>query len=1141
MSSVERERTAHDRDRYGDTRGASAVRSVELDLIIRLAGANYTIEAKLQDPTSETLNSVTPVTQFAKSHVDNNDLDLAIQNIIIEIDHVRLHEVIDCAYRTANYRHLPLRVRLDLVDSLYRLPWEQLPDRQHGRSLLALHERILLSRLPSGLGDYQISISAQEDLSALVAVAAPTNITKYDCSEVNRDVEVQQARSALGGLITTPKRIHTLARRDNQPQSHVTLAAIREGLRKGHQILYLICHGRVSENGPVLYLEAEDGRTAPITAEVFASEIRQLAQRPLLVALTACHSDTYSTPIPGDPQVASAFGAALTQAGVPAVVAMQRQITIDSAKGFFHALFESLAYDGLIDRAVAAGRKAITNEPEQWVPVLWMGLRDGVLWRPKPNIPVKLVEQESAPLDLPTDHVPPIGRARPGWKIDLNHNDMFVGRDDQLREIAKAFTAKPREEVQPVEHPPPATVVIQGLGGVGKTSLAVEFAYRYGRYFTGGVFWLNCAGESGDITREIAACLPRIQAPGALSPDTIEDQADLVLRHWEQHERPCLVICDTCEDEKLIVQRPRLYQYCHLLITSRFNGWSERLNPTVINLGVLPRAMSVDLLLRFRPNLKDKPEDRLPLIQLADRVGDLPLALNIIGRNLKDYAWHPVYGNATMLLQDLRRPLTLKRKALSQAGRSTSPTDHEQLVAISFNISLKRLDPKARLDKLALRILARAARFPAAEQIPLGTLYAAVGARASRPIADADFSDALQKRLINLGLITFEGVGKLRIHQMLGAVVIQTVKDPQARQDVIGALRREMLDAARPLDERRDVAFRLARVNWLSDGEHIRVDELRCYLDLIARFFTAPLRLRQTAHGITRLLRTFGDKLSAADQADLLIHRAAMRGQRAKLRSSLSGTQKWLYVVERDYQRARSCLHTLPERSQDRFIGLARVGLGLGNSIYNQAQIASDNKNPDTQRNLLLQAVDHYRAGLVEIEAQAGNPILVATIYKELIRAHRDLCDFGESLTVSVHALALLRNLDKKNLDQQLYSEKYAMILEETSLTHWALAQTALLRGNMYVAHKEYIKALVLTQEQIACLKARSDLHSYDLALAYLNGGDYLQAISQSTNTADLKHAEQQAREYWQQCLQLASDHGFDDLFGEAQGQLAKG
>jgi predicted ATPase len=44
-----------------------------------------------------------------------------------------------------------------------------------------------------------------------------------------------------------------------------------------------------------------------------------------------------------------------------------------------------------------------------------------------------------------------------------------------------------------------------GLGGIGKTQVACEFAHHYAQFFAGGVFWLNFA-KAADVPGEVARC-----------------------------------------------------------------------------------------------------------------------------------------------------------------------------------------------------------------------------------------------------------------------------------------------------------------------------------------------------------------------------------------------------------------------------------------------------------------------------------------------------------------------------------------------------------------------------------------------------------------------------------------------------------
>jgi len=98
----------------------------------------------------------------------------------------------------------------------------------------------------------------------------------------------------------------------------------------------------------------------------------------------------------------------------------------------------------------------------------------------------------------------------------LRRNQQFVGREADL--LALAGLLKGGEAVAVSQAP---SAVASGLGGIGKTQLAIEFAYRYGQYFA-GVFWLNFA-QAGSVPTEIARC------GGAAHLQLFTEAADLSL------------------------------------------------------------------------------------------------------------------------------------------------------------------------------------------------------------------------------------------------------------------------------------------------------------------------------------------------------------------------------------------------------------------------------------------------------------------------------------------------------------------------------------------------------------------------------------------------------------------------------------
>ena len=96
---------------------------------------------------------------------------------------------------------------------------------------------------------------------------------------------------------------------------------------------------------------------------------------------------------------------------------------------------------------------------------------------------------------LPVDVVPVVAPLPLGSRMPLSPNPLFVGRDQDLQQLARTIGAGRMA----------AVAAATGLGGIGKTQLASEFVHRYGQFFAGGVFWLNFA-KAADVPGEVARC-----------------------------------------------------------------------------------------------------------------------------------------------------------------------------------------------------------------------------------------------------------------------------------------------------------------------------------------------------------------------------------------------------------------------------------------------------------------------------------------------------------------------------------------------------------------------------------------------------------------------------------------------------------
>ncbi len=372
---------------------------------------------------------------------------------------------------------------------------------------------------------------------------------------------------------------------------------------------------------------------------------------------------------------------------------------------------------------------------------------------------------------LPLEEVPEPAPLPHGSSTMLpQQNPSFVGREEELKALAASLKAGDTTAIGQVR-----TAAATGLGGIGKTQLASEFAHRYGQYFAGGVYWLSFADESV-VPGEVAAC------GGAggmeLRPDfgmlDLGDQVRLVMSAW-QSELPRLLVFDNCEEEAVLARwRPRTGG-CRVMVTSRRDQWDRKLGVRALPLEVLSREESIVLLREHRPDLS---AGDLDLDAIARELGDLPLALELAGGYLERYQFEltPV-----SYLAQLRRPDLLEHRSLQEGGISL--TGHEKSVARTFALSYDRLNTADPTDALAVALLARAARFAPGEPIPRDLLRSVLDLPDDDPDAMLRAGDAV-RRLVELGLLQAEEAGALRVHRLIAAFVRGAVADAEAQAAV---------------------------------------------------------------------------------------------------------------------------------------------------------------------------------------------------------------------------------------------------------------------------------------------------------------------------------------------------------------------
>jgi tetratricopeptide (TPR) repeat protein len=372
---------------------------------------------------------------------------------------------------------------------------------------------------------------------------------------------------------------------------------------------------------------------------------------------------------------------------------------------------------------------------------------------------------------MPVDVLPDHGPLPTGSRMPLAPNPLFVGRGDELRQVARAVEGGDTTVALG------QVVASTGLGGLGKTQLAVELVHRYGRFFAGGVFWLSFA-SADEIPIQVAACAGSGAAglEADLSSRPLEERVKLVLGAW-QSAVPRLLVFDNCEEESLLEAWRPTSGGCRVLVTSRRAQWSPTLGVTALPLDLLPRRDSIELVRRYRPDLA--PDDPR-LAAVAGMLGDLPLGLHLAGRYLLAYGAEVGLDD---YLAELDQPALIQHASLLGEGLddSPSPTHHVQSLAQTFALCLGRLDREREVDRVAVALLARMAWMAPGEPIPRDLLASTLEDVEPRLRADG------VRRLGAVGLVE-EGNGWLRLHRLLVHFVRHEGPDPGAQPAVARAL-----------------------------------------------------------------------------------------------------------------------------------------------------------------------------------------------------------------------------------------------------------------------------------------------------------------------------------------------------------------
>lgn len=343
------------------------------------------------------------------------------------------------------------------------------------------------------------------------------------------------------------------------------------------------------------------------------------------------------------------------------------------------------------------------------------------------------------------------------WNVPIARNRNFTGREEQLKKLHDSLASGKAAAL---------TQAIRGLGGVGKTQIASEYAYRHaGDYDI--VWWV----QSEDATKRasdyanLAMKLGMEEAKAADLNIAIE-----AVREWLRVNDKWLLIFDNAENPDDI--RPYLppSDRGHVLVTSCYSPWEAVAEP--VDVEVMPEGEATEFLLK-----RTGSDDRKTAAELAKELGYLPLALEQAG----------AYIERTRIgLAEYLKAYRKSQTKLFNGAAAKPATGYEHTILTTWTMALEKVQVQC---PAAIELMNLCA-FLAPDDIPKDMIVNgakrlpdSLSAAVTEPLR---FNEALAS-LCSFSLIDIRGDG-IYIHRLLQAIIRDQLKEDEQKTWAAGAL-----------------------------------------------------------------------------------------------------------------------------------------------------------------------------------------------------------------------------------------------------------------------------------------------------------------------------------------------------------------
>lgn len=667
------------------------------------------------------------------------------------------------------------------------------------------------------------------------------------------------------------------------------------------------------------------------------------------------------------------------------------------------------------------------------------------------------------------------------WNIPYPRNPFFTGRNELLSRLSTALKTGQATAL---------SQAISGLGGIGKTQMAVEYAYQHCDEYQ-AVLWTLSDTRESLVTGYIAIA----ELLGLPERNTEAQQIIIqAVKTWFQVHHSWLLILDNADDLALVREFIPSVFGGHLLLTTRAQSMGRMASSIEVDtmdldtgalfllrrVGLVPQTASLDTALSA---------DKALAREICEELGGLPLALDQAGAFIEEV-------QCSLLDFQLRYR---RRQALLLGRRGGIVADHPEPVATTWSLSFEKVEQRSPEASELLRLCAVLNQ----DAIPIELITK--GARHLGPtIANVSKDDvALDEAIATLGAYSLirrsRETKTLSIHRLVQAVLKDTM-DKQTRRVwaeravlAVNEVFPEVSFTTWPLCERY-LSQALSCAIWI-EQEGLQLPEAANVLQKAGWYLTERASYREARPLLERAYQIsqkvcgpthLGTARDAATLANLYDIQGKYQEAEPLYRRALSIQEQELGT---DHPATAASLNMLGllSKTQGKYAeaeSLYKRALGI-----REQRLGRD--HPDTAQSL---------NNLATLYATQGKYSLAEELYKQALTIReRTLGGDHPSTAISLGTLAQLYMDQSKYRDAEpllrraftLFEQQLGTLHPHTATCQSDLARLYLAQGKYTDAEPLYVRALSVREQKLGGDHPLTATSLNNLALLYDNQGKY--------------------------------------------------